>query len=339
MATIRKRRDKWQVQVRRKGQPNQSCSFTIRADALEWARYIEREADRSGLPNDRRALERLTVADITKRYRDEVLPQKRGGENQAIILNAFLRSRLAETPLSAIDAHQFARYRDERLKVVKPSTIIRELGLIQRVFEVARKEWAIALASNPVREIEKPTTGPARTRRLEGGEWDRLLKAAKRTRNRLLLPLVRFALETGMRRSELLNAKWQHVNWQARTLYIALTKNGCPRFIPLTEHAIELLNDIRSMRRNEENVFPLSIEAVKLSWRRLTKRAGLEDLHFHDLRHEAISRFFERGLTVPEVALISGHKDARMLFRYTHLRAEDVARKLNGHTPVSCPDG
>ena len=64
------------------------------------------------------------------------------------------------------------------------------------------------------------------------------------------------------------------------------------------------------------------------AWQRLVRRANIQDLHFHDLRHEAVSRFFEMGLTVPEVALISGHRDARMLFRYTHLRAEDIVAKL-----------
>ena len=72
----------------------------------------------------------------------------------------------------------------------------------------------------------------------------------------------------------------------------------------------------------------MSDEAVKLAWKRLIKRSRIVDFHFHDLRHEAISRFFERGLTVPEVALISGHRDVRMLFRYTHLKAEDVAKRL-----------
>jgi integrase len=144
-----------------------------------------------------------------------------------------------------------------------------------------------------------------------------------------MLPLVRFAVESGMRRSEILNAKWENVNWEANTLHIPVTKNGHARTIPLTTRAREILMEVHQMRRNEANIFPLSFEAVKLAWVRLTKRAGIEDLHFHDLRHEAISRFFERGLSVPEVALISGHKDPRMLFRYTHLKAEDVARKLN----------
>ena len=76
-------------------------------------------------------------------------------------------------------------------------------------------------------------------------------------------------------------------------------------------------------------MFPISANSLRLAWDRVKRRAGVDDLHFHDLRHEAISRFFEQGLSVPEVSLISGHRDPRMLFRYTHLKAADVAAKLN----------
>jgi integrase len=179
--------------------------------------------------------------------------------------------------------------------------------------------------------IRKPPNGKARDRRLKPGEWQRLVEAAKKTRNPLLLPLISFALETGMRRGEMLGAKWEHLRWERQTLHVPVTKNGHARTIPLTDKAISILSEIRKVRRNEPEIFPLSSEAVKLCWVRLTKRAGLDDLHFHDLRHEAVSRFFELGLSVPEVALISGHKDPRMLFRYTHLKAEDVGRKLNRH--------
>ncbi|MCP4316243.1 MAG: site-specific integrase [Hyphomicrobiales bacterium] len=103
-------------------------------------------------------------------------------------------------------------------------------------------------------------------------------------------------------------------------------KNGHARTIPLSPRAVELLSALD--RSDDGRVFPLSAYAVRHAWERLTKRAGINDLHFHDLRHEAISRFFEKGLSVAEVALISGHRDFRQLFRYTHLRAEDVAKKL-----------
>ena len=81
--------------------------------------------------------------------------------------------------------------------------------------------------------------------------------------------------------------------------------------------------------RTEHQPFPINANAFRLAWDRLRNRAGLVDFRFHDLRHEALSRFFEMGLSIPEVALISGHKDVKMLMRYTHLRAKDLARKLN----------
>jgi integrase len=104
-----------------------------------------------------------------------------------------------------------------------------------------------------------------------------------------------------------------------------MTKNGHPRTIPLTPKAVEIL---ASLEEKDERVFPVTPNAVRLAWERLRKRAGLQDLRLHDLRHEAVSRFFEYGLTVPEVALISGHRDPRMLSRYTHLRPEKVTEKL-----------
>jgi integrase len=128
-----------------------------------------------------------------------------------------------------------------------------------------------------------------------------------------------------MRRGELLSIRWKDVDMSAPTIRILRTKNGHPRTIPLTPKAVEIL---ASMARTEERVFPVTPNAVRLAWERLRRRAGLEDLRLHDLRHEAVSRFFEYGLTVPEVALISGHRDPRMLSRYTHLRPEKVAEKL-----------
>ena len=110
-------------------------------------------------------------------------------------------------------------------------------------------------------------------------------------------------------------------------LHIPLTKNGEARTIPLSKRACQVLHRL-SKRTDTQRIFPISKESVKNAWQRLIRRASVDDLHFHDLRHEAVSRFFERGLSIPEVALISGHKDPRMLFRYTHLKAEHVARKL-----------
>jgi integrase len=329
MATLRKRGHKWHVQIRRKGYGNLTRTFTRKSDALEWANQTEIEADRRGLSVDPQVLGRLTVANLIERYRDHVVPSKRGHTVETVIIDAFLRHPIANTKLSDLRAAQFASYRDERLETVKPATINRELGIVQHAFEVTRKEWSIPLVTNPVGAISKPQRGNPRDRRLRNGEWDRLMGACRKCRNRLVEPLVSFAVETGMRRGELLNAKWRDLNWTDHTLRIPITKNGHPRTIPLSVGALAVLATLGNVHGGEDRIFPLTCKSVALAWKRLTKRAGIEDLHFHDLRHEAVSRFFELGLTVPEVALISGHRDPRMLFRYTHLKAEDVGRRIS----------
>ena len=107
----------------------------------------------------------------------------------------------------------------------------------------------------------------------------------------------------------------------SQILTINQTKNGHPRTIPLTKRALYILG-------NTQLPFPMSANAVRLSWDSLKKKGNINDLHLHDLLHEAISRFFEKGLSIPEVALISGHRDYKMLFRYIHLKAEYILRKL-----------
>ena len=129
-----------------------------------------------------------------------------------------------------------------------------------------------------------------------------------------------------MRRGELLSLAWEGVNLDLRVAHLDMTKNGSKRDVPLSSDAITLL---RSLPHDiSGNVFPLTVASLRGLWNRACRRAGITDLHFHDLRHEATSRFFEKGLNVMEVATITGHKDLRMLQRYTHLRAEDLAKKL-----------
>lgn len=329
MATIRKRGNRWQAQVRRRGR-TVSKTFIQRIDAQRWANETEIEADRRGLVVERRALEHLTVADLLERFRDTVIPNRRGAKIETLVIDAFLRHPLVRVKLSDLSPAHFSDYRDERLKVVKPGTVRRQLGLFQHIFEVARCEWNIPLAVNPVRAVRKPKADNPRERRLSPDDGERLNAALKKCRNPLVEQIVRFAIATGMRRGEILNAQWQDVNWDDRTLHIPLTKNGEPRTIPLSSEALGVLEHQSSKKSNSDTrIFPTTVVAVKLAWQRLVRRAKIEDLHFHDLRHEAVSRFFELGLSVPEVALISGHRDPRMLFRYTHLRAEDVAKRIS----------
>jgi integrase len=267
----------------------------------------------------------LLLANLLKRYRDTVTPTKRGAGSEQYRIGTLLAHGLAQVALNRLSPAAIAQYRDDRLKIVQSGSVRRELAILQHCLELAKKEWGIPLTTNPVQQITLPETAKARDRRLEGNEGECLITALSATSLWYLRPLITLAIETGMRRGELLSIRWKDVDLTARTIRILKTKNGHPRTIPLTPKAVEIL---ASMERTDERVFPVTPNAVRLAWERLRRRAGLKDLRLHDLRHEAVSRFFEYGLTVPEVALISGHRDPRMLSRYTHLRPEKVAEKL-----------
>ncbi|AWC20966.1 integrase [Aminobacter sp. MSH1] len=320
MASIRKRKGKWQAQVRRLGFAPEIRTFVTKVDAQEWARTIETKIDRRELEPDRRILDETTLRDVITRYRDEIVPAKKGGEVEVIVLNAFLRHSICRKRLSHLGAQDFASYRDERLRVVSAATLKRQLNPVRSALNIARKEWGLPLRTNPLSEFGLGAQDNKRERRLRKGELDRLVLAARKTRNPLIVPIVLFALETGMRRGEILAMQWDHINLEKRSVVILESKNGHSRTIPLTPRAIEILQGLNG---RTGRVFPVAANALRLSWVRLMERASIEDLHFHDLRHEAISRFFEMGLTVPEVASISGHRDVRMLMRYAHA---DVSR-------------
>lgn len=326
MATIRKHREKWQVQIRRAGVRPMSKSFTLRKDALEWARHIERQADRQELPTDPKALQSVTFGDLIRRYRDTVSPRKKTARAETYVLNAFLSHKICSRRLSELRTEDFAGYRDDRLKVIQPTSLKRELTPVRHLFEVAREEWGLPLKENPLLKLKLEAPDQPRERRLRPGELDVILSEAQRCRNKLMVPIIRWALATAMRRGEIVRMKWSNLNREQRTLLIPDTKNGQSRTIPLSAAAMGLLDE---QDQANDHIFPIAGNAVRLAWEKLKIRAGIEDLHFHDLRHEAISLFFEMGLTVPEVALISGHKDMRMLFRYSHATRQNILKQFD----------
>lgn len=320
MATIRKRANRWQVQVRRKHAPNISKSFILKADAEAWARSMEVEADKRTLQHDPRILDETTLGDLVRRYRDTVCQTKKGRDVEVILLNAFLRQDIAERSLSALKVSDFARYRDHRLKTVSPSGLNRELSPLQHMFSVARSEWGLPIFENPIATLRKPQNNPPRERRLRPGEFDRLLDATKAMRTVYMGPAIVLAVETAMRRGEILNARPQDFSEGFRSLRIPTTKTGRPRVVPISAAAVgateTLLEAFKPM--TDERLIPVSSNAFRLAWERTVDRAGIVDLNFHDLRHEAVSRLFEQGRSMPEVASISGHRDFRMLARYAH---------------------
>jgi integrase len=220
------------------------------------------------------------------------------------------------------------------------NTVRLELALLGHLFTVAIKEWGIGLPFNPVSSIRRPAPGSGRNRRLTQEEQNCLLQAVDKYSNPMFGWIVRIAVQTGMRLSEIATLRVRQVDIQRRVARLEHTKNSSPRTVPLTAEATRvfteaLANPLRPVET--ELVFfgepgrdgirrPYLFEKA---WTDAKRTAGLEDFRFHDLRHEAVSRFVEAGQSDQEVSAISGHKSMQMLKRYTHLRAEDVVQKLD----------
>jgi integrase len=327
MPTIRKRGQTWQAQVRRAGYPALSKSFSTRADAIAWAREKERSIDRAELPTDIKELKRLTVADLLKRYEQEITPRKRGAVFERSRIRQLLAHRMSQTSLSNLSGATVTQYRDDRLKVIKPPSVRRELVVLRHVFEVAKREWGLRSGRTPSSRYDCRRMPVRESVVYSVGMRGQLYSAITERSTWYLRPFLVLLVETGMRRGELLSIRWRDVDFANSTVLILTTKNGHPRRIPLTPNALKTLE---ALPRRYKKVFPVTPNAVRLAWERLRARAGLTDLRLHDLRHEAVSRFFELGLSVPEVAMISGHREPWMLSRYTHLQPELVALKLRG---------
>jgi integrase len=296
---------------------------------------MEVKADKGILLADPKILKHTTLGAILTKYRDTVSPKKRSHETERLVLCAFLLHPVCRRRLAELRPEDFAAYRDERLREVKPGTVRRQLAIIRHAIELARAEWGIPLQQNPLAKLQINGVDQRRERRLRLGEEEQIIKAAESARNPFVRSIIRLALATGMRRGEILAITADHVDCTARSLLIPETKNGHARTIPLTNEAIALLHSCKTAPGGR--LFPVTANAFRLAWQRVKQRAGVIDLRFHDLRHEAISRFFERGLTAPEVALISGHRDIRMLFRYSHPLRENILSKLDKREGTNGP--
>ncbi len=327
MASIRSRNGKWQARITRKGEQPRAKSFQSRQDAERWARQIESDIDKGSYTN-------LVLADRTpfkaviERYVQEVTLTTRSMKEDTFRLRALARHPIAKLNMAAITPIKVAEYRDERLKIVSTGTVIRELSYFSSIINHARREWGINMI-NPIPLVKKPPAPQGRSRILSEDELNRLFDALKprvKNANTWLLPLTMFALESAMRRGEILGLRWKHINLEKRTAFIPLTKNGESRTVPLSLAAIEILKQLP--RNLNGQVFPVNPTTLSAAIDRARIKAKLEDFHFHDLRHMAITRIAEKLPNLIELSAVSGHKSLAMLRRYYHPNAELLAQKI-----------
>lgn len=287
----------------------------------------------------------VSLADLITRYMAEVTPHKKNARSERSILASWRVWERSVCPADGVGAADVAAWRDKRLgQGASPGTVRNALAALSAVYRHAALDWGMHRLENPVMRLRRPPPGKARSRRVTETE---LCAIKTHTGSDDLPPLIDLAVETGMRLSELVNLRWEYVNFPDRTVHLPDTKNGESRTVPLSSASIRILEVLRSGRvtRIHGRLFSVLPNAVTVAFRRAVKRArtayvkevsgrGIADdgsfvnLRFHDLRHEAVSRLFERGLNVLEVGTISGHKTLQMLKRYTHLKATELAKKL-----------
>ena len=326
MASFRQRSSKWQARIKRDGFPDQVKSFESKAEAERWARSVESEMDQGGYTSPAGA-QKTTLGALIQRYITEVLPTMKGAHEDAIRLRAICRRPICKNSIAALTPAKVAEYRDLRLTEVAAGTVVRELAYLSSIINHGRREWGIH-ANNPVALVRKPTQPKGRDRVLTSTERDCLLAELQPTgrRNVWMLSVVILALETAMRRSELLALRWRDINLDRRTATLHMTKNGESRIVPLSTTAIQTLT---SMPRSICGaVFPITYCALAANFDKAVERANLPDLHFHDLRHTAITQMANKLPNLIELAAVSGHKSLKMLQRYYHPDVGDLARKL-----------
>ena len=323
MASFRKRGDKWQARVHRKDHNPVVKSFNTKADAVKWARHTESQLDLGTLAPKAAMPPFIRIVD---RYLAEVTPTKKGVAQELNRGRQIAKTALGPMQLDKITSEVVSRYRDGRLREVSNNTVRLELAFISVVFEQCAKEWGYK-ASNPVKQIRIPKPGKPRQRRLRPGEEEALLAACAASSTRYLHSLVVMAIETGMRFGELVSITWDNVDLDARTIHLPDTKNGHPRTVPLSTQALGAIRAVPS--GYSQRVFTGKPGSIRAAFGAALKRSGVgSDLRFHDLRHEAVTRLFEKGLNPIEVGMISGHRSMSMLQRYTHMRPEGLLSRL-----------
>lgn len=324
MASIIKRGNSYLVQVKIQG-VSANKTFPTKAQATAWAAQTETEI-RNGVQVNKTG---HTLQDALIKYGEDISSTKRGERWELIRINAWSKSLpFINYKISDISTRIIAEWRDDRLKTVKESTVNRELNLLASVFEQCRREWQW-ISVNPVRDVRRPPQPAARTRIFDDHERDAICVALGfneiqiETKQQIIAAAFLFALETAMRRGEIVGLTWDRVNIKKLHVSLPLTKNGDARLVPLSKRAIEILGMLKDFKKP----FDVAPDVLSTLFSRACSNADVEGATFHDARATALTRLASK-LNVLELARVAGHRDIRSLQIYYRERVEDLAAKI-----------
>ena len=333
MASIQKRGNYWRVQIRKQGYPALSATFDTRAEAALWAAQQEKRLTEQTPAQVVRQIrdQEYRLKDALDRYAVEILPGKKPTtqrRDRGIL--KVLGNECGDLSMAKLDGPLLSGMIRQWQVRLSANSIRLYLALLSHLYNIARKEWGMVDLINPVELVRKPKLPQGRDRRLVGDEEERLLFACN-AMNPELADIVTFAIETAMRQGEILGLEWRHVHWLDHTAYLPDTKNGTARVVPLSVRAEEALQ--RQQARGSGisgRVWTYTNDGMRASYAKALKRAGIVGLTFHDLRHEATSRFCEKGIPIMTVQAITGHKSTQMRKRDTHIAGKVLVDAVRG---------
>ena len=362
MATIRERIDStgkktYHVQIRLRGFPPQTQSFSSKTVAKQWASQVETEL-REGRYLPRAQALRHTVKEMLEEYRKRVLIPLKPQELkvQGPQLDWWI-DKIGAYGLADITPAAIAKYRDELLQTPigkknlrqrSPATVVRYMALLSHAFNVAVKEWQW-LPESPMPKVAKPKISNGRLRYLTEDEQKRLIATTKQSANHYLYTIVSIALSTGMRLGEIMNLRWRNLlledNEEFGLILLETTKNGEPRGVPIVQSAHDAIKVLKAehIRQHKGRVkqdallFPSEDDPkkpveIRKAWTTALKRAEIANFRFHDLRHTTASYLAMEGATAPQIAEILGHKTLQMVKRYSHFNKAHIADVLTRMT-------
>jgi len=274
-----------------------------------------------------------TLRELSSRYKSEVSETKRGAHWEVIRLDMYAReyADLFDRKLTTIQREDIEQVINDRLKQVKPSTVNRDLNLISNVFKYGRR-WRM-MSHDPMTDIKRPKDPPPRDRRVSEAEESVLLQAMSYSddmpvsiqRQKVAIAFL-IALETAMRQGEIAKTKWSDVHIDERYIFLphTITKTAVSRNVPLSARAIELIG---RLDQNKETMLGVSAGVVSTMFRAAVANCGIDNLTFHDARHEATTRLAGK-LQVLDLARVTGHRDIKQLMTYYNKDARELAGLL-----------
>lgn len=338
MASLVERDGRWRALVRKRGM-TRCATFGTKSAAKAWAAKVEAEIDElraSGVMQARG----MTLADLIDRYIEELYPAKPWGRSKSADL-ARIKVDLGHLPASGITSAHLTNYFSTRAKKGSgPVVISAQAGYIVGVLRVAKTLWQLDV---PLQAAQDARTALAtvgmigkakrRDRRVTDAELRKVIAHFKDADSEVpMRDILQFLLATAMRISEVCRLAWDDLDRTAKTIRIRDRKHpndkiGNDQVVPLLDaNGYDAFTIVKRQPKKGPRIFPVNSRTVSKYFSDAVAELDLNDLRLHDLRHEGISRLFEAGYTIEQVALVSGHRDWAMLKRYTHVRATDLHR-------------